>query len=69
MVSVKSNSCVLHVPDMLNTRLPCGSDGKASACNVADLGSVPGSGRSSAEGYGNPLQYFCLESPMGRRAW
>ena len=49
--------------------LPCGSDGKASACNVGDLGSIPGSGRSSGEGNGNPLQYSCLENPMDGGAW
>ena len=37
---------------------------KASACNVGDLGSIPGSGRSSGEGNGNLLQYFCPENPM-----
>ena len=36
---------------------PGGSDGKESACNAGDLGSVPGSGRPPAEGNGNPLQY------------
>ena len=53
--------------------LPCfaggGSDGKASACNAGDLGSIPGLGRSPREGNGNPLQYSCLENPMGRGAW
>ena len=48
-----------------------GSDGKASAYNVGDLGSIPGSGRSPGEGNGNPLQYSCLENSMteepGRR--
>ena len=34
-----------------------GSDGKASACNTGDLGSIPGLGRSPGEGNGNPLQY------------
>ena len=37
---------------------------KASAYNVGDLGSIPGSGRSPEEGNGNPLQYSCLENPM-----
>ena len=37
---------------------------KASASNAGDLGSIPGSGRSSGEGNGNPLQYSCLENPM-----
>ena len=48
---------------------PGGSDGKESACNAGDLGSVPGSGRSPGEGHGNPLQYSCLENPMDRGAW
>ena len=46
-----------------------GSDGKASAYNARDPGSVPGSGRSPGEGNGNPLQYSCLENPMDGRAW
>ena len=41
--------------------------GKGSACNVGDLGSIPGLERSPGGGYGNPLQYFCLENPHGRR--
>ena len=45
---------------------PCGSDGKESACNVIDLGLIPGSERSPGEGNGNPLQYSCLENSMGR---
>ena len=48
---------------------PGGSDGKASAYNVGDSGSIPGLGRSSGEGNGNPLQYSCLENPMDRGAW
>ena len=43
---------------------PGGSDGKASACNVGDLGLIPGLGRSPGEGKGNPLQYSCLENSM-----
>ena len=39
---------------------PGGSDGKVSACNEGDLGSIPGLGRSPGEGNGNPLQYSCL---------
>ena len=39
------------------------SDGKESACNVGDPGSIPGLGRSSGEGNGYPLQYSCLENP------
>ena len=36
---------------------------------IRDLGSIPGSGRSSEEEQGNPLQYSCLENPMDREAW
>ena len=42
---------------------PGGSEGKASACNAADPGSIPGSGRSPGEGNGNPLQYSCWRIP------
>ena len=47
---------------------PGGSEGKASACDAGDPGSIPGSGRSPGEGNGNPLQYSCLENPMDRGA-
>ena len=46
-----------------------GSDGKASACNEGDPGSIPESGRSPGEGNGNRLQYSCLENPMEGGAW
>ena len=42
---------------------------KASACNLGDLGSIPGSGRQPGEGNGNPLQYSCLENPMDGGVW
>ena len=45
------------------------SDGKESTCNMRDLGSIPGLGRSSGEENGYPLQYSCLENPMDREAW
>ena len=48
---------------------PCSSNGKESACDAGDEGSIPGSGRSSGEGHGNPLQYSCLENSMGGEAW
>ena len=48
---------------------PGGSEGKASACNVGDQDSIPGSGRAPGEGNGNPLQYSCLENPMEGGAW
>ena len=45
--------------------LPCDSAGKEPVCNVGDLGSVPGLGRSPEEGKGYPLQYSGLENSMG----
>ena len=48
---------------------PHTSDGKASAYNAGDPGSIPGLERSSGEGNGNPLQYSCLENSMDRGAW
>ena len=66
------------LPDMIATNYPWllstwdfhgGSEGKASAFNAGDLGSIPGWGRSPGEGNGNPLQYSCLENPMDREAW
>ena len=56
-------------PNCLNLGFPSGSEVKASACNVGDLGSIPGLGRSPGEGNGNPLQYSCLENPMDGGAW
>ena len=47
---------------------PGGSDGKASAYNAGDPGLIPGLGRSPGEGSGTPLQYSCLENPMGWRS-
>ena len=46
-----------------------GSDGKESAFNLGDPGWSPGLGRSPGEGYGNPLQYSCLENSMDRGTW
>ena len=51
------------------SRLPCGSDSEESACNVGDLGSIPGPGRSPGEGNGYPLQYSGLGNPIEREAW
>ena len=48
---------------------PGDSDGKKSACNEGDPGSILGLGRSSGEGNGNLLQYSYLENPMDRGAW
>ena len=48
---------------------PGGSDGKKSACNSGDPGSIPGLGRSLGKGNGNPPQYSCLENSMDRGVW
>jgi len=48
---------------------PHSSVGKEFACNAGDSGSIPGLGRSSGEGNGNPLQYSSVENPMDREAW
>ena len=52
-----------------SSKFPGDSNGKESACNAGDLGSIPGSGRSPGEGNGYPLQYSCRENLMVRGAW
>ena len=47
---------------------PGTTSGKESACNVGDLGSIPGLGRSPGGGHGNPLKYSCLENAHGQRS-
>ena len=65
----------LHFSKNANSRLQPGlprwRSGKESACHsdARDAGSILGSGRSSREGHGNPLQYSCLENSMDRGAW
>ena len=49
--------------------IPGGSGVKNPPADAGDTGSVPGPGRSPAEGNGNPLQYSCLENPMDTGAW
>ena len=46
-----------------------GSDGKESACDAEDLGSIPELGRCPRKGKGTPLQFSCLENPMDGGAW
>ena len=56
----------MHIPYLSSTSLsgfPGGKDGKASACNAEDPGSIPGLGRSPGEGNGNPLQYSSWKIP------
>ena len=48
---------------------PGGSEVRESACNMGDLGLIPGKGRSPGECNGNPLQYSCLENPMDGGVW
>ena len=52
------------VIDFIFLGFPCGSAGEESTCNVGDLGSIPGLGRSPGEGKGCPLQHSGLESSM-----
>ena len=61
-------TCVLLLTNS-STGFPGGSDGKESACNARDLGSIPGVGRSPGGEHGNPLQYSCLENSMDKGAW
>ena len=62
MCWVRERSSTLYV-------LSFGADGKESACNAVNLGSIPGSGRCPGRGHGNPLQYSCMETSMDRGAW
>ena len=48
---------------------PGGSDGKESACNAGDPGSIPGLGRSAGEGNGYLLQFSCLKKSIDRGVW
>ena len=66
----RQNPCHLHQQvDSQPLTFPGGSEGKASAYNAGDPGSIPGSGRPTGEGNGNPLQYSCLENPIEGEAW
>ena len=56
----------IHTYIHIDMGFPGGSDGKESTCNVGDLGSIAGLGRSPREGYGYPLQYSGLENSMDR---
>ena len=62
----------MHVTNcVLSRAFPCGArveNPSASAGDLRDDGSIPGSGRSPGEGHGNPLQYSCLENPHGQRS-
>ena len=62
---------IKHISDKSRVQkgFPAGSDGKESACNAVDLGSIRGSGEAPGEGNGNPLQYSCLENSMDCSPW
>ena len=69
-IPLPSLPCHRNPPAPPHTRyFPGGSDGKESACNAGDPGSIPGLGRSPGEGNGYPLQYSCLENSVDRGAW
>ena len=61
--------CQVGSSEQLVLKTSGGSDGKESACNAGDSGSIPGLGRSPGDENGNPLQYSCLENPMGQGVW
>ena len=71
MSDSKSEGCVFksHWGQIGFLGFPGGSDSKESTCDVGDLDSIPGLGRSPGEGNGYPLQYSCLENSMDRGAW
>ena len=62
-------SLILKLIMAIMLGFPGGLDGKESACNVGDPGSIPVLGRSLGDGNGNSLQYSCLENSMDREAW
>ena len=70
----KGRGCLVPAPNIgvvckLYLGFPGGSEGKESACNAGDLGSIPGSGRSTGEGNGNPLQSHGHRSLVGYSLW
>ena len=72
-ITVRSVQLHIRLDSLMNSGdysgFPGGSDGKESACNVGDPGSIPGLGRSPGEWNGNLLQYSCLENFIDRGAW
>ena len=66
---ISSEMILVLNPISCHGGFPGGSDGKASACNTGDPGSIPGPGSYPGEGDGNTLQYSCLENSMEGGAW
>ena len=67
--TLQTSHPIFNSTSHLLTGLPDGSAGKESACSPGDKASIPGLGRSPAEGNGNPLLYSCLQNPMDKGAW
>ena len=67
-ISVSTTDSQLGMFKKPTRGFPGGLDGKASACNAGEPGSIPGWGKPPGEGNGNPLQYSCLENSMDRGA-
>ena len=61
---IEVSTCEFGGDSNIQRDFPHSSIGKESACNVGDLGSIPGLGRSPGEGKGYPLQYSGLENSM-----
>ena len=66
--SSETSASLLSATPQYKMGFPDGSDGKESACNAGDPGSIPGSGRSSGNRNSYPLQYSCPENSMDREA-
>ena len=65
LATAKEREGLKHFPlTNMQKGFPGGSDGKDSACNGGDLGSISGSERSPGERNGYPLQYSCLENSI-----
>ena len=65
--SEENKAPYVHSQKKKKSGFPGGSVSKESTCNVGDLGSIPGLGRSPREGNSYLLQYSCLENPYGQR--
>ena len=59
---------IIRITELSAFSFPGGSEGKESACNARDLGSIPGLERSREKENDYPLQYSCLENSMDRGA-
>ena len=66
---MKQTIKIFEATEMLELAFPCSLNGKESACEAGDQGSIPGLGSSSGEGNGNPLQCSFLENSMDRGDW